>query len=410
VGSEHLTLQVRANTDTTAQLLTNNHALKPWGPSRSLHTQLWLLLAPALLLAGAVALMLHTAFASAAVLVAWGVVAAGGLAFIAQRCTARAWAGLAHSLHQKAGPARHGTADTQLADLPLPALTDVQPVVLAINRVLAQQRSAVQQHQRFLADASHQLRTPLAVLRTQLQASVALQPGPQQAAMLRTLDRATAVADELLARLKIEQQQRQALPWQPIDLHTVACEAALEFAPLIADKRLQFSLDDAAAEPSRHSEAGAPITVAAEAWMLGELVRNLLANAVRHTPHGQPLGVVVRRVAGAPELIVWDSGDGITNATRERLFEPFAAATGGSGVGLGLSICRQLAQALGAEVQLYNRSDGHRVVGVDAVVRWAIPAPTPTGSDSPAPAQTPTTATPHGGVLQHTVGVTQPAL
>jgi two-component system, OmpR family, sensor histidine kinase TctE len=110
---------------------------------------------------------------------------------------------------------------------------------------------------------------------------------------------------------------------------------------------------------------------------LGELVRNLLANAVRHTPVGGPLGMVVRRVAGLPELVVWDSGPGIHDHDRERLFEPFAAATGGTGVGLGLSICRQLAQALGAEVELYNRSDGTRVVGVDAVVRWLAPTPPP---------------------------------
>ena len=58
-------------------------------------------------------------------------------------------------------------------------------------------------------------------------------------------------------------------------------------------------------------------------------------------------------------------GDG----PRERLFEPFAAASGG-GIGLGLSICRELAQAMGARVELYNRTDGHKATGVDAVVRW----------------------------------------
>ena len=107
--------------------------------------------------------------------------------------------------------------------------------------------------------------------------------------------------------------------------------------------------------------------------MLGELVRNLLANAISQTPTGAPLGIVVRQALGAPELVIWDSGSGIADDVRERAFEPFAAATRGTGVGLGLSICRHLAHAMGAQVELFNRSDGERVVGVDAVVRWRVP-------------------------------------
>jgi two-component system sensor histidine kinase TctE len=243
------------------------------------------------------------------------------------------------------------------------APAELQPVLHAINELLARLEAALGGQQQFIANAAHQLRTPLAVLRTQLQSGPA---SALSAEMLRTLDRATAVADELLSRMKLEQRLAARVQWAPIRLDQVAQEAALEFAPLIAQRRLVFALD------------AVPLEVPADAWMLGEMVRNLLANAVRHTPHGAPLTMVVRRSAGQPELIVSDSGEGIADDLRERLFEPFAAATGGTGVGLGLSICRQLAQAMGAEVQLYNRSDGERVVGVDAVVRWHEPhAPHP---------------------------------
>lgn len=282
------------------------------------------------------------------------------LAMAAATLARRPWRALTATLATRA-------AD-DLSPLHEPAAAESRAVVHGLNRLLAQQRETMDHHKRFLADASHQLRTPLAVLRTQLQC------GPASALaseMLRTLDRATAVADELLARMKLEQRVAARAALQPLRVDEVAQEAALEFAPLIAERRLEFHLD------------ALPLAVPADAWMLGELVRNLLANAVRHTPRGAALTVVVRRAAGCVELIVGDSGPGIADDLRERLFEPFAAATGGTGVGLGLSICRQLAQAMGAEVQLFNRSDGERVVGVDAVVRW--PAESVTSNPQPQP-------------------------
>jgi two-component system, OmpR family, sensor histidine kinase TctE len=266
-----------------------------------------------------------------------------------------------------------------LSPLPPAKVQELAELVRGMNGLLAQQQEALDQQRRFLADASHQLRTPLAVLRTQLQSV-----GDDGAAlsrlvpeMLRVVDRAAGVTNELLARMKVEQRERRRDAWSALRLDDVAKEAALEFSPLMADKRLDFALD------------AAPLPIVADPWMLGELVRNLLANAIQHSAHGAALGIVVRRVAGCDELIVWDSGSGISDAQRERLFEPFAAATRGTGVGLGLSICRQIGHALGAEVDLFNRIDGGLVVGVDAVVRWpdadpadarADPLPPPTRS------------------------------
>lgn len=245
-----------------------------------------------------------------------------------------------------------------LSPLPPQRSLEAQATASAIDRVLAQQQERAERHKRMVADASHQIRTPLAALRTQLQSATPASIAQQRPDMLRTVDRATQVANEFLSRIKLDQRLRAPSEGAPQRLDDVAREAALEFSPLIADKRLAFELD------------ALPMSVRADAWMLGELVRNLLANAIGHTPAGASLGIVVRRAVGAPELVVWDSGAGISDSVRERVFEPFAAATLGTGVGLGLSICRQLAQAMGAEVQLFNRSDGHRVVGVDAVVRW----------------------------------------
>jgi two-component system, OmpR family, sensor histidine kinase TctE len=245
--------------------------------------------------------------------------------------------------------------------LNLDAPVELASVVLALNQMLQQQHDSVEQQKKFLADASHQLRTPLAVLRTQLQGLTSGQLDVKEtlAKMLHTVERATGLANQLLSMAKVEQLTRQG-KWQLVDLESVAREVVLEFSPLLARKRLDFSLESC------------PLQVRSDPWLLGELLRNLLSNAIHHSSPGASLGIVVRRLRGELELIIWDQAGGIDEAIRERLFEPFSAAKGGTGIGLGLSICRQIAESMNATVNLFNRVEAGRVVGVDAVVRWPM--------------------------------------
>ena len=115
-----------------------------------------------------------------------------------------------------------------------------------------------------------------------------------------------------------------------------------------------------------------PVNLSTDTWLLGELVRNLLSNAIQHTPPGGALGVVIRVLPSGIELLVWDNGGGLNEAIQARLFEPFQSASGAQGVGLGLSICRQIALSMNAVVDLYNRVQDDCIVGVDAVVRWPL--------------------------------------
>jgi two-component system sensor histidine kinase TctE len=176
--------------------------------------------------------------------------------------------------------------------------------------------------------------------------------------MLHTVDRAAGLANQLLSLTKLEQLKRQG-DLKPIEVRPVARDAVYEISPLIAAKRIDFTLDDA------------DFTVAADATMLGELVRNLLANAIHHAPPAGRVGIVLRAGAQRYEMIVWDEGPGIDDEVRPRLFHPFSATQGG--IGLGLSICRQIAQSMGASVDLFNRTEGGQVIGVDAVVAWHQP-------------------------------------
>lgn len=243
-----------------------------------------------------------------------------------------------------------------------PAL-ELEPVVRALNVQWQQQQDALEQQQRFLAEASHQLRTPLAVLKIQLQGVLSgeLPTDETLPKMLRTVDRAAHLANQLLSKAKAEQKLQEA-QWHAVDLKQVASDVLVEFAPLIARKRLDVSLD------------AVPVQLHTDSWLVGELLRNLLANAVRQSAAGGSLGVVIRYLPTEVELLVWDNAGGLDEAVRERLFQPFESASGGTGVGLGLSICKQIALAMQASLDLYNRIQNQAVVGVDAVVRWKLPA------------------------------------
>ena len=286
-----------------------------------------------------------------------------GLAWFAIRLGLQALVDLRREFEQRR---QH---DTALLDERRPP--ELAPLVAALNHMLAAEHESIEQQRKFLAEASHQLRTPIAVLRVLVQGTLFGQSQASESLpkMLGIIDRATGLANQLLSMAKTEQLVRRR-DWQPVDLEVVANNVALEFAPLIARKRLDFSL------------LATSVVLQADPWMLNELVKNLVSNAIHHSRKGGALGIVVRELRNGTELIVWDHGGGVEAEVMERLFEPFNASKGGTGIGLGLSICRQIADAMEASIDLFNRVEAGRIVGVDAVIRWqhgdARPSPSPT--------------------------------
>jgi two-component system, OmpR family, sensor histidine kinase TctE len=273
-----------------------------------------------------------------------GVMTAIGIAVAlrARRWTLRA----ARSLEEAGGAAPHYEGPDEL-----------RPAFERMRELHAAERQWVDEQRRFLADAAHQLRTPMTVLRTQLQSALQREGDLKTnlAEMIHTVDRAAGLANQLLSVSKLEQLKREGRLEQ-VALTPAVRDAVVELSPLISRKRLEFSL------------AGADVQVQGEPMMLGELLRNLLANAIHHSAPGANLGIVVRSGLPWSELVVWDEGEGIDSSVKPRLFTPFSAGKGG--VGLGLSICQQLAAAMGAAVSLHNRVQDGRTVGVDAVVKW----------------------------------------
>ena len=243
---------------------------------------------------------------------------------------------------------------------------ELQPLLDATNHHMQRLSQLLAHQKRFVRDASHQLRTPLAVLKVQVQSA---QRGDLPAAQAlneinQTVDRATRVANQMLALAKVEQLRQEedaageALAPQPLD--DIVRDVALELSPLIAAADIDFSIDTE------------DCPVPAHEWMLRELTRNLLHNAVRHMQQGGSLQVTVLVQGECAVLQVRDSGPGIDDELAQHLFEPFTTADARSGSGLGLAICQEIVQSLGGRIHWENlRGAGAPIAGLS--IRVELP-------------------------------------
>ena len=245
---------------------------------------------------------------------------------------------------------------------------ELRPLIDATTQVMGRLQRLLDHQKRFVRDSAHQLRTPLAVLKAQVQSAQRGDVAPEQALgeISGTVDRATTLANQMLSLAKVE-QLRQQPESVTLDLGEVARHIALDLSPLVADKALDFELS-----------IDQPVPVRAHQWMLHELTRNLLHNAIKQSPPGAALSVTVRTEGADAVLVVRDGGPGISPELRQRLFAPFAAGSTSSGSGLGLAICREIVLALGGSISLDNRSapgSAGRVIGLNAVVHLPLAQP-----------------------------------
>jgi len=238
---------------------------------------------------------------------------------------------------------------------------ELQPLTDAANRVMSRLQHLLDHQQRFVRDAAHQLRTPLAVLKVQVQSAQRGDLAPTDAlqGIAATVNRATQLTNQMLTFAKVE-QLRQQQSFEPMDWAESVRDLVLEMSPLIAEKNLDFELD------------ATPCRVRAHEWMLREMVRNLLHNAIRHSPPGAGLQLRLSEPDGVVTLRIRDAGGGLPEDLRARLFQPFATVGSHAGTGLGLTIAREIALALGGSVQLQNRLLDGQVNGLDASI--SLPA------------------------------------
>jgi two-component system sensor histidine kinase TctE len=239
---------------------------------------------------------------------------------------------------------------------------EVAPLVRAINDLLTRLDQSMSAQKHFLADAAHQLKTPLAGLRTQAELAQrqidagqhdpqALKKSLQQIA--RSSQSAAHMVNQLLAMARAENQEH-APRQQPVNLARLATETVRDFVPRAIEKRIDLGYEGPSEAAALRHTVG-PI-VLGHPLLLRELIRNLVDNALQYTPPG---GTATVRVIDDPfgqvvVLQVEDSGPGIAPAEREKVFQPFYRSLGTDvdGSGLGLAIVREIAQQHRAEVTL----------------------------------------------------------
>ncbi len=255
---------------------------------------------------------------------------------------------------------------------------EVAPLVVSVNDLLERLKDSIATQKRFLADAAHQLKTPLAGLR--MQADLAQRSGASEDDLKRSLQQigrasvqATHTVNQLLAMARAEGGGGN-LPQQPCNMVSMASEVLLDCFSRAADKGIDLGYDGA--------EAHAPgVMVKGNPTLLKEMVRNLVENAIHYTPSTpQRPGVVTLRVLVDPYskvlvLQVEDNGPGIPPAERELVFQPFYRALGSDvdGSGLGLPIVREIAQRHGATVVVDAAHPGQTPPGACFTVRFGLP-------------------------------------
>ena len=241
-----------------------------------------------------------------------------------------------------------------LDPLPESGLPDeVRPLVAELNELLDRLGRALVAQRDFVADAAHELRSPLTALKLQIQladrATVPAERAAAFAALKSGVDRSTHVVEQLLTLARQEPGAADQ-PFAPVDLELLAREVVAERLSLADAKQLDLGIVQANA-----------VTVEGACDSLRIMLGNLIENAIRYTPSGGQIDVGVRLEDGAAVLEVSDTGPGIPAGERERVFDRFYRRAGNDspGAGLGLAIVRKVAERHGARVQLDDAPGGH---------------------------------------------------
>ena len=229
---------------------------------------------------------------------------------------------------------------------------EMQPMLEALNRLFARIGALLESERRFTADAAHELRTPLAALRTQAQVALgSTDDAERRHALKATLagcDRATHLVEQLLTLSRLDANGTGGPTATPVAQAAVLRGVAADLAPAALAREQQMAVD---------IEPGPDVAVHGHAALLAVLVRNLVDNACRYSPAGASIELRLARDGRGAVLTVEDSGPGLSDADLQRLGERFFRVLGteAPGSGLGWSIARRIAQVHGAQL-LADRS------------------------------------------------------
>lgn len=253
---------------------------------------------------------------------------------------------------------------------------EVRPLIVAFNDMMARLEENLHAQQRFIADAAHQMRTPLTGLK--MQTDLALrETDPRQlrdslARIAESTDRAAHLINQLLALARAEASFEKLYAVETVDLGAVVREVAHDAFPRAHAKGVDFGVEG----------GDRALQVEGNPVLLREMVKNLIDNAIKYTPRGGHV-TARTRFAGAPVFEVEDSGVGIPEADRERVFERFyrVLGSGEDGSGLGLPIVREIAELHRATVTLDPNPAGAGTLARVVFPRSILQPPLPVQGD-----------------------------
>lgn len=228
---------------------------------------------------------------------------------------------------------------------------ELQPVVEELNSLLVATGKFVTAQRQFTGNAAHQLRTPITALITYVECAEKLNKDPEVAAVLAHIasvaDRTSHIVGRLLA---LARSEGKMLNIEPVDLVELVTDVAQILVPQGIKKNLEISFE----------MPNDGVSVMANRGDLEELLFNLLENAITYTPSGGAVCLEIRQEKGEVVLSIEDSGPGIPNSEKEKIFERFYRMPGVSstGCGLGLSIVYEVAKTLNTEVRVSDSSKG----------------------------------------------------
>ncbi|MDB5615964.1 ATP-binding protein [Tardiphaga sp.] len=238
---------------------------------------------------------------------------------------------------------------------------ELHPFISSINRLLERVRMLIEQQRRFVADASHELRTPITALSLQAENLENIQMSDDGRERLTKLQdgarRTKRLLDQLLTLARYESGQASALAVTSLD--QCAKEVVADLLPKAADRAIDLGFSECEA-----------ILVQGHPIALATVLRNLVDNALRFTPCGGRIDISVRREGQIALVEVSDTGPGILSADLGVVFDPFVRGSrpNGEGTGLGLSIVKRIVEGIGGTVVLQN-ANGEQGRGCQAVVR-----------------------------------------
>lgn len=237
---------------------------------------------------------------------------------------------------------------------------EVAPLIQAINAHVKRQRQLSELQVRFVANASHQMKTPLTLLRAQIDHGLQQQSLPAMRGVLAQIHASALGTQRLVAQLLslARSDPGLALVKEPLDLLTLAREVTFEMLAQARARAIDLGF-----------EGEEPAHVVAERVLLREAVANLIHNAITYTPAGGIVTVRVQAGAAGHRLSVCDNGPGIPAEERGRVLERFYRRpnAGGSGSGLGLSIVKEICERHGVALELH---EGPGLRGLCVHLRW----------------------------------------